>query len=137
MYTKTSSSMPLHVQRQVVRSAEGPLTQITAERFLSRVLPVMPRQFVRAREFPRTTIPGTLIRFFTCTKKKQTIPQTHTKNNKTCVRPLVRFQVRTLRVHLVAARHIATVHLPPPQYGHLGRFRILTIVIVVVVVIAV
>ena len=45
----------LHVQRQVVGPAEGSLAQLALERPVPRVLPLVPRQLVRAREPPPAT----------------------------------------------------------------------------------
>lgn len=67
------------------------------ERLLARVLAIVPRQFVGTREFPRATLPRALVRFLAG------------------VSSLVRLQVRTLRVHLVAACHVASVDLASLQ----------------------
>ena len=49
--------VPLHVQRQVVRPREGPLTQPTLERPVARVLAVVTRQLVGAGELPAAALP--------------------------------------------------------------------------------
>lgn len=86
--------MSLHVQRQMIGSAERSLAQVATERFLAGVLPVVPRELVGSREFPRAAVPRALIGFLAgvCT--------------------FVRFEVRALRVDLVAPGDVASVHLP-------------------------
>jgi hypothetical protein len=79
----------------VVGSAEGALALAAAEGLLTRVLPEMSSQLVGPRELPGAAVPRALVRFFPC------------------VRPLVRLQMRTLRVNLVAPHHIAPVYFPP------------------------
>jgi hypothetical protein len=56
----------LHVQRQVVRSGEGALTQVALEGLLSCVFPVVTSQLVGARELPRATFPRALVRLLSC-----------------------------------------------------------------------
>jgi hypothetical protein len=84
-----------HVEGEVVGSAEGALALAAAEGLLTRVLPEMSSQLVGPRELPGAAVPRALVRFFPC------------------VRPLVRLQMRTLRVNLVAPHHIAPVYFPP------------------------
>lgn len=57
--------MSLHVQGQVVRPGEGPLAVGALERLDPGVLPVVPRQLVRAGEPPLATLPGTFVRLLT------------------------------------------------------------------------
>lgn len=57
--------MSLHVQRQVIRSAERSQAMQARERFLAGVFPVVSRQFVRSGEFPGTSGPRALVRFLT------------------------------------------------------------------------
>ena len=80
--------MSLHVKREVVAAAERPGTEFTLERLLTRVLAVVPRQLVRPGELPLAALPRALVRLLPC------------------VRPLVGFEVRTLRVDLVAVGEI-------------------------------
>lgn len=87
----------------MVRSAERSLAQVAAEWLLSRVLPVMSRQFVRACKFPSASVPRALVRFFPG------------------VSPLVRFQMGTFRVDFVATYHVASVDFSSPQGGSLFR----------------
>ena len=56
--------MALHVQSKVVRSGECPLAQATLERPVSRVLAVMPRQFIRASKPPAAAFPTAQVRLF-------------------------------------------------------------------------
>ena len=48
--------MALHVEGEVVGPAEGALAQLALERPVPRVLPLVPRQLVRAREPPPATL---------------------------------------------------------------------------------
>ena len=59
----SSPSVSLHVQRQVIRPGECSVTEMTLERFHSRVFPVMSRQLVGSGKLPLTAEPGTLVRF--------------------------------------------------------------------------
>lgn len=128
--------MPLHMQRQMIRSTERTLTQIATERFLSSMFPIVSSQFIRTGKFPRTTIPGTLIRFLPY--KTHIKPSQNNRNmqTKTCMSPLMRFQMRTFRVNLVTTGNIATVHFPPTQNRILTTFPILKIIIIIVVIVA-
>ena len=54
--------MPLHVQREMVRAREGPLTQPALERPVPGVLAVVASQLVRAGELPAATFPAALVR---------------------------------------------------------------------------
>ena len=47
LMTWAAALMSLHVQRQVVRSGEGSVAQMTLEGFGSRVLPVVTGQLIR------------------------------------------------------------------------------------------
>ncbi len=76
--------MFLHVQTQVVTASERALAQLTLERALSGVLPVVTGQFVGARELPAAALPGAVVRL---------LPG---------VRAQVRLEVRALGVHLLA-----------------------------------
>lgn len=58
--------MSLHVKRQMIGPTKRPLTQVTTERFLAGVFPIMPGQLVRPGKLPSASLPGTLIRFLTC-----------------------------------------------------------------------
>jgi hypothetical protein len=56
--------MPLHVQAEVVGAAEGSLAKSALKGAVAGVLAVMPRQFVRTREFPPATFPVALVGLF-------------------------------------------------------------------------
>ena len=58
--------MPLHVQRQVVRSGEAPVAVVALERLDPGVLAVVARQLVRASKSPLAALPRTLVRLLTC-----------------------------------------------------------------------
>ncbi|GIY21207.1 hypothetical protein CEXT_636301 [Caerostris extrusa] len=49
--------MPLHVQRQMIRSGEGSLTQLTFEWLLTCVFSVVSGQFVGPGKLPSTALP--------------------------------------------------------------------------------
>lgn len=87
-----------HVQRQVVGPGKAPVAVSALERFRARVLPVVARQLVAAGEAPLAALPRALVRFFAC------------------MRPLVRLQVRTLGVDLLAAEELTLVY-PPLRVG--------------------
>lgn len=87
-----------HVQGQVVRPGKAPVAVSALERFCARVLPVVARQFVAACETPLTALPRAFVWFFAC------------------MRSLVRLQVRTLRVDLLAAEELTLVY-PPLRVG--------------------
>ena len=74
--------MPLHVKTEVVTSCKSAITEVTSERFASRVFPQMPRQLVRSRKSPVALGPRAAVRLLSR------------------VRSLVRLQVGTLRVNL-------------------------------------
>ena len=84
--------MSLHVEGQVVAPTEAPIAVRTLERLLARVFPVVTRQLVAAREPPRATFPRALVGLF---------PR---------MGPLMRLQMRALRVHLRTADVVALVH---------------------------
>lgn len=84
--------MPLHVQSQVITPTETAVAMRTLERFLAGVFPIVTRQLVTARKPPRATLPRALVRL---------LPS---------VRPLVRLQVRTLRVNLRAPNVVTLVY---------------------------
>lgn len=84
--------MALHVQRQVIGPGKAPVAVSALERFRARVLPVVARQLVAAGEAPLAALPRALVRFFAC------------------MRPLVRLQVRTLGVDLLAAKKLTLVY---------------------------
>lgn len=90
--------MAFHVQRQVVRSGKAPVAVAALERFRARVLPVVARQLVAAGETPLAALPRALVGFLAC------------------MRPLVRLQVRTLGVDLLAAQELTLVY-PPLRVG--------------------
>ena len=58
----------LHVERQMVGSAEASVTLGTLEWFDPCVFPVMSRQLVRPSKAPLTALPRTPVRFLTCKK---------------------------------------------------------------------
>jgi hypothetical protein len=64
----------LHVEGEVVRTGEGPVTEATVEWSISRVLPVVPRQLVWPCELPAATLPIALVRLLSCkSMKKQNV----------------------------------------------------------------
>lgn len=65
----------------MVRSAEGPLAQVAAERFLAGVFPVVPGQLVGSGELPRAPLPGALVGLLPC-KKKHVVTLNYVKNKK-------------------------------------------------------
>lgn len=62
--------VPLHVQSQVIGPGEGPLAEVALERPVSSVLSVMTGELVGPCEFPPTSFPTAVIRFFTCRNKR-------------------------------------------------------------------
>ena len=76
----------LHVQREMVRAREGPLTEPALERPVAGVLAVVASQLVRASELPTAAFPAALVRLLAR------------------VRAEVRLQVRRLGVRLPARR---------------------------------
>ena len=83
------TDVALHVQREMVRAREGPLTEPALERPVAGVLAVVASQLVRASELPAAAFPAALVRLLAR------------------VRAEVRLQVRRLRVRL-AARGVRT-----------------------------
>lgn len=83
--------MPLHVQRQVVGAREGTVAEVALEGPVARVLAVVAREFVRARELPAAAVPVAVVGLLAC------------------VRAQVRLEVRALGVGLAAARVAAGV----------------------------
>lgn len=61
--------MSLHVQRQVVRPGEGPLTQVTLERPVSSVLPEVTCELIGTSELPTATLPAAVVGFLSCQHK--------------------------------------------------------------------
>ena len=59
----------LHVERQMVGSAEASVTLGTLEWFDPCVFPVMSRQLVRPSKAPLTALPRTPVRLLTCKQK--------------------------------------------------------------------
>lgn len=64
--------MPPAVQCQVIRPREAAIAVRALERLHSRVLAVMPRQFVGTRKLPGAAFPGTLVGLLTCKKSRHT-----------------------------------------------------------------
>ena len=103
--------MPFHVQSEMVASSEGTLANGTLEGFRASMFPIVTSQFVASGEPPFAFRPLTLVRFFTC------------------VYPLVRLQVRTLRVDLCTTYKITVVDssllelgiVPSVEFGGDGR----------------
>ena len=60
------SLVPLHVQRQVIRAGEGPVTHLAAEWLVSCMLAVVPGQLIRAGKLPAAILPGTLVWLLPC-----------------------------------------------------------------------
>ena len=58
--------VPLHMQRQVVRAREGAVAKVTLERPVARVLAVVAREFIRARELPAAAVPVAVVGLLTC-----------------------------------------------------------------------
>lgn len=105
--------MSLHVKRQMIGPTKRPLTQVTTERFLAGVFPIMPGQLVRPGKLPSASLPGTLIWFLTC------------------VRSFVRFQMRAFGVDFMTSGHVTPMNFPP-SYRHLGQgFRVFVDVVIV------
>lgn len=65
-----SSHVSLHVQGQVVAPGEGPLTQVTLERPVSRVLPEVTCELIGASELPAAALPAAVVWFLSCKHKK-------------------------------------------------------------------
>jgi len=65
---RPSSSVPLHVERQMIAPRERSLTEMALERLLARVLAIVPRQLVRSCEFPRAALPCALIWLLACNR---------------------------------------------------------------------
>jgi len=83
-YHSSHGDMPLHVQCQMVRAREGPLTEPALERPVAGVLAVVASQLVRASELPAAAFPAALVRLLAR------------------VRAEVRLEVRRLGVRLAA-----------------------------------
>lgn len=64
------SHVSLHVQGQVVRAGECPLTEMALEGSVSRVFPVVAGKLVGAGELPAASLPGTVVWLFTCKPRK-------------------------------------------------------------------
>ena len=85
--------MSFHVQREMIRARKLSRAQVTLERLLSRVLPVVAGELVGARKLPRAPGPRALVRFLTR------------------VSPLVGLEVGALGVDLVTAGEVALMDL--------------------------
>lgn len=57
--------MPLHVERQVIGAGEAAVADDALEGLCPRVLPVVARQFIRAREPPVAAFPRALVGLLT------------------------------------------------------------------------
>lgn len=77
--------MPFHMQCKVVRPREGALAEMALERTVSGVFTEMAGQLIRPGEFPAASFPATVVWLLTC------------------MRPVVRFQVRALGVSFAAS----------------------------------
>lgn len=86
--------VPPAVQCQVIWPGEAAVTVCALEWLHSRVFAVMPRQFIRTSELPGAAFPGTLVGFLSCMCSSMSL------------------QVRTFRIHFVAALEIASVDTP-------------------------
>lgn len=78
----------------MIASAEATIAVATLEGFSSGVLAIMAGEFIRSGESPFAALPRTLVGFFSC------------------MRPLVRFEVGTLRVDLFTAQELTFVYPP-------------------------
>ena len=58
-------SVALHVQREMVGAGKCSLTDVTLERFVSRVFPEVTCQLIRARKPPGAALPVTNVRLLT------------------------------------------------------------------------
>lgn len=67
----SSLCVAFHVQGQVVRPGKAPVAVSALERFRARVLPVVARELVAAREAPLAALPRALVRFFAWKGKKK------------------------------------------------------------------
>lgn len=88
--------MPAAVERQVIRAGEAAVTVCTLEWLHSRVLAVMPRQFIGSSKLPGAAFPGTFVGFFSC------------------VRSPVSLQVGAFCVHFVASLKVTPMDAPLP-----------------------
>lgn len=70
---RASVLVPLHVQRQVVGAREAAAAHGALERLGPRVLPVVARQLVRAREPPVAARPAALVRLLTCDRERREV----------------------------------------------------------------
>ena len=57
--------MFLNMKTEMVTPGKSSITEVTLERFHSRVFPVVSRQFVRASKLPVTALPATAVRLLT------------------------------------------------------------------------
>ena len=96
--------MSFHVQGQVVAAGERPRAEVALEGLGPGVLPVVPRQLVGPGKLPAASVPRALVRLLAG------------------VGPLVRLQVRALRVDLVAPGEVTAMHLPFPQAVTVAHF---------------
>ena len=109
--------MSFHVQRQVVTSGERSCAQVTLERLLTRVLPIVSGQLVRPGELPLAAFPRTLVRLLAR------------------VSPLVSLQVGALGVDLVAVGEVALVNFSLLQaVGVVARWTQASVFVVVIVI---
>lgn len=67
--------MPLHVQRQVVGAREGTVAQVALEGPVARVLAVVAREFVGARELPAAAVPVAVVGLLACREGGEIGPQ--------------------------------------------------------------
>ena len=88
-------SVSFHVEGEMVTPGEGSGAEMTLEWLGPCVLPVVPGELIRPREFPSTSVPGTLIGLLTC------------------VGTLMGLQMGTLGIDLVTSREVAAVYLSP------------------------
>lgn len=63
--------VPLHVQRQVVGAREGAVAEVALERPVARVLAVVAREFVRARELPAAAVPVAVVGLLACRERAE------------------------------------------------------------------
>lgn len=91
----------------MVGPGETSVTVSALERLRSGVLPVVPGQFITSGKAPLASFPGALVGFFTC------------------MRSLVRFQVRAFGVNFFAAEKLTLVY---------PSFRVRTVIVLSLVV---
>lgn len=85
------SLVALQVEGQMIGARETAIAVAALEGLGTRVLPVMPRELVGTGETPLAAIPGTLVWLLAC------------------VRPLVRLEMRRLRIYFLAAVKLASM----------------------------